>query len=93
MLLPHSRLDRLHIYGTQGEIHSPVEFNQSGDIPYTIVRNGQRETKTVTAPNNYQLEVEQLGRCIRNGEEPHVSKTFSLHCATVTDAILSEAGY
>ena len=93
MLLPHSRLDRLHIYGTQGEIYSPVEFNQSGDIPYTVVRNGKRETKTVAAPNNYQLEVEQLGRCIRNGEKPHVSRTFSLRCAAVMDAILSEAGY
>ena len=93
MLLPGGRLDRLHIYGTKGEIHSPVQFNQCGVIPYTVVRNGSRETKTVTAPNNYQLEVEQLGRCIRNGETPHVSKDFSLRCAAVTDAILSEIGY
>ena len=93
MLLPGGRLDRLHIYGTKGEIHSPVQFNQCGVIPYTVVRNGSRETMTVTAPNNYQLEVEQLGRCIRNGETPHVSKDFSLRCAAVTDAILSEIGY
>ena len=93
MLLPGGCLDRLHIYGTKGEIHSPVQFNQCGEIPYTVVRNGSRETKTVTAPNNYQLEVEQLGRCIRNGETPHVSKDFSLRCAAVTDAILSEIGY
>ncbi len=93
MLLPGGRLDRLHIYGTKGEIHSPVQFNQCGEIPYTVVRNGSRETKTVTAPNNYQLEVEQLGRCIRREETPHVSKDFSLRCAAVTDAILSEIGY
>ncbi len=93
MLLPGGRLDRLHIYGTKGEIHSPIQFNQCGEIPYTVVRNGSRETKTVTAPNNYQLEVEQLGRCIRNGETPHVIKDFSLRCAAVTDAILSEIGY
>ena len=33
MLLPDGRLDRLHIYGTKGEIHSLVQFNQSGEIP------------------------------------------------------------
>ena len=93
MLLPDGRLDRLHIYGTLGEIHSPVQFNQPGEIPYTVLRDGKKETKTVTAPNNYQLEVEQLGRCIRNGETPRVSREFSLRCAGVMDAILSEIGY
>ena len=93
MLLPKGRLDRLHIYGTKGEIHSPVQFNQAGEIPYTVIREGKREEKTVQAPNNYQLEIEQLGRCIRNGETPHVSKAFSLRCAAVMDDILSEIGY
>ncbi len=93
MLLPQGRKDRLHIWGTEGEIHSPVEFNQSGEIPYTVIRNGQRETKTVTAPNNYRLEVEQLGRCILNGESPRVSKAFSLRCAAVMDEVLAQIGY
>jgi len=93
MLLPDGRLDRLHIYGTLGEIHSPVQFNQPGEIPYTVLRDGKKETKTVTAPNNYQLEVEQMGRCIRNGETPRVSREFSLRCAGVMDTILSEIGY
>ena len=93
MLLPDGRLDRLHIYGTRGEIHSPVQFNQSGEIPYTVVRDGKRETKTVMAANNYQLEIEQLGRCVRDGEKPWVTKDFSLRCANVMDAILSEIGY
>ena len=93
MLLPDGRLDRLHIYGTRGELHSPVEFNQSGDISYTVVRDGKRETKTVTAPNNYTLEIEQLGRCVRNGETPWVSKAFSLRCAAAMDAILADMGY
>ncbi len=93
MLLPEGRKDRLHIHGTAGEIHSPVQFNQAGDIPYTVVRGGKRETKTVTAPNNYRLEVEQLGCCIRNGETPRVSKAFSLRCAAVMDAVLADAGY
>ena len=93
MLLPTGRLDRFHIHGTLGEIVSPVEFNQCGEIPYTIIRNGVKETKTVTAPNNYALESEQLSRCILFGEKPHVSKEFSLLVARVTDRILREIGY
>lgn len=93
MLLPDGRLDRLHIYGTKGEIHSPVQFNQSGEIPYTVIRDGKREMKSVTAANNYQLEIEQLGRCVRNGEKPWVGKDFSIRCAGVMDAVLSEIGY
>ena len=93
MALPEGRLDRFRIHGTQGEIVSPVEFNQCGEIPYTIVRNGVRETKTVTAPNNYALETEQLSRCVLDGEKPHVSKEFSLLVARVTDRILQAAGY
>ena len=93
MLLPTGRLDRFHIHGTLGEIVSPVEFNQCGEIPYTIIRNGISETKIVTAPNNYALEAEQLSRCILFGEKPHVSKAFSLLTARVTDRILKEIGY
>ena len=93
MLLPTGRLDRFHIHGTLGEIVSPVEFNQCGEIPYTIIRNGVKETKTVTAPNNYSLESENLSLCILNGEKPHVSKEFSLLVARVTDRILREIGY
>ncbi len=93
MLLPDGRLDRLHIYGTEGAIHSPVQFNQAGEIPYTVIRGNQHTTKLVTAGNNYQLEIEQLGRCIQNGESPRVTKAFSLRCAAVMDSILSEIGY
>ena len=93
MLLPTGRLDRFHIHGTLGEIVSPVEFNQCGEIPYTIIRNGVKETTTVFAPNNYALESEQLSRCILTGEKPHVTKEFSLMTARVTDRILAAAGY
>lgn len=93
MLLPHGRLDRFRIYGTKGTILSPVEFNQSGEIPYTIIRDGISETKTVSVRDNYALEVEQLGRCVRGLETPHVSREFSLLVARVTDRILAEIGY
>ncbi len=87
------RLDRLNIMGTEGEIHSSVEFNQCGEIEYTIQRGGRTETKKVLSPNNYRLEVEQLGRCIAGEETPHVSREFSLRCARTMDRILKETGY
>ncbi len=88
-----SRLDRLHILGTKGEIHSPVCFNQSGEVSYSIVRNGTAEEKTLKAKNNYQLEVEQMSRCVLGEETPHVTKEFSIRCARTMDLILQEIGY
>ena len=93
MVLPEGRLDRFRICGTLGEISSPVEFHQCGEIPYTVTRDGKSVTKTVTAPNNYAPESEQLSRCILFGEKPHVSKAFSLMTARVTDRVLNAAGY
>ncbi len=93
MMLPAGRMDRFHLFGTKGEIHSPVEFNQCGEISYTVVRDGTRETKTVTAPNNYALESDQLSRCILYGEKPHITKEFSLMAARTTDRVLSAIGY
>ena len=93
MLPGIGRMDRLHILGTRGKISSPAEFNQCGEIPYTVIRDGVSVTKTVTVPNNYMLEVEQLSRCILTGEKPLVSKEFSLRAARVTDRILDAIGY
>ena len=93
MLLPTGMLCRFHLHGTLGEIVSPWAFNQRGTIPYTVIRDGRTETKTVEVPNNYMLESEQLNRCILTGEKPHVSKEFSLQTARVTDRILKAIGY
>lgn len=93
MVLPQGRLDRFHVYGTQGEIVSPVEFNQCGEIPYTIIRNGEELTRTVTASNNYMLEVEQQSLCVLGEAVPHVTGAFSLRVARVMDRILNAIGY
>ena len=93
MLLPEGRLDRFLIVGTEGSISSPAEFNQCGEIPYTVTRGGVREIRTVTVPNNYALEVEQLSRYILGLETPHVTEAFSLMTARVTDRILDAIGY
>ncbi len=93
MILGIGRLDRLHILGTKGEIHSPFYFNQPGEIQYSVFHDGVTEKKTVYAANNYQLEVEQLGRCILRQETPRVSEAFSLCCARTMDKILGAIGY
>ena len=93
MLKDTHRLDRFHILGTKGDLWSPVAFNQAGEIPYTVVHDGVTETKTVSCPNNYRLEVEQLGRCIREGEKPLVTREFSLMAARTLDRVLAGLGY
>ncbi len=96
MVLPTGqfrRLDRFQIHGVNGFITSETEFNQQGELSWTLTLNGKTETKTVTAPQNYRLEVEQLGRCILNGEPLHVSETFSLRLGRTMDRALQSMGY
>ncbi len=87
------RLDRFHIHGLKGSLRSNVYFNQEGDLSYAVTLNGNTEEKTVFSPQNYRLEVEQLGRCILSGEQPHVSEKFSLMLSRTMDRILSAMGY
>lgn len=88
-----SRMDRLYIHGSKGYIKSDVEFNQAGELTYTICVDGKTEKKTVTARQNYCLEVEQLGRCITDGEKPRVSPEFSVKNAQAIDLALKAIQY
>lgn len=87
------RVDRLQIHGTKGSITSDVEFNQTGEITYTVCTEEGTVTKTVVAPQNYSLEIEQLGRCITEGETPHVSNEFTMMNARTIDRLLAEIQY
>lgn len=87
------RIDRLQIHGTKGSIRSDVRFNQEGQLQYTVWTEAGETVKTVFAPQNYRLEVEQLGRCIQNGEKIHVSKEFSLANSRLLQTILEKIGY
>ena len=87
------RLDRLQIHGTKGKLVSDVEFNGDGEITYTIITDESIETKTVNCPQNYSLEVEQLGRCITDGETPHVSNDFTRMISRTLKRVLDEIGY
>ena len=87
------RIDRLQIHGTKGSIRSDVRFNQEGQLQYIVWTEAGETVKTVFAPQNYRLEVEQLGRCIQNGEKIHVSKEFSLTNSRLLQTILEKIGY
>ncbi|MCR5058664.1 MAG: Gfo/Idh/MocA family oxidoreductase [Clostridiales bacterium] len=88
-----ARKDRLYVHGSKGVINSEVEYNQAGELCYTIIVNGKKTERKITAQQNYKLETEQLGRCIEKGEAPHVSEDFSIRNAKVLDVILDQIGY
>lgn len=87
------RIDRMQIHGTEGFIRSEIQFNQAGELEYTLCVNGVEEKKSISAPQNYRLEVEQLGRCIADGEDLHVSHEFTLRNARTLARILEAIGY
>ncbi|MBR2697345.1 MAG: Gfo/Idh/MocA family oxidoreductase [Clostridia bacterium] len=96
MVLPTEqsrRLDRLQIHGTKGVLRTDAEYNQAGRLSYQIVTDGQVVTRCVDVPQNYSLEVAQLGRCIASGEQPHVSADFTLATARTMDKALAAIGY
>ena len=89
----NGRKDMLYIHGSKGIISSDVEYNQKGDLGYIIISEGKRIDRMVHAEQNYSLEIEQLGRCIENGETPHITEEFSVRNAKLLDTILSKIGY
>lgn len=87
------RIDSFRIHGTKGSIRSEVQFNQCGKLSYVISVDGKEEVKVIDTPQNYCLEVEQFGRCIREGEKLHVSHEFTLKNAQLIDRILKSINY
>ena len=90
----NSRYDRLLIHGTKGSIRSDVEYNQEGDVSYRIfTKDGDVIERKVFVPNNYSLEVTQHGKCILEGETPHVTPEFSMKNTRLMDQVLDEIGF
>ena len=87
------RLDRLQIHGTKGVLCTDTEFNQAGRLCYRIITDDGAVTRYLDAPQNYSLEISQLGRCITSDEQPHVSSLFSLANARTMDRVLAAIGY
>ena len=87
------RLDRLEIHGTKGALRTAAAYNQAGRLSYQIVTGDETVTRYVDVPQNYSLEVAQLGRCIISGEPLHVSHEITLAIARTMDKVLSSIGY
>jgi predicted dehydrogenase len=87
------RVDRFQIHGTKGCIKSATEFNECGELKYTLTTDEGTVEKSVNAPQNYKLEVEQLGRCIAGESLPHVSNEFSRMNTRTLDRVLKAIGY
>ena len=90
---PFVRSETWEFRGEKGYIRTDFEFNACGELNYRINTTGKEEIRKVQVPQNYGLEVAQLGRCITDGEKPHVSKEFSIKNAAVMDGIFDQTGY
>ena len=89
----NGRFDRLYIHGSKGCIRSEVEYNQAGELSYRIISDGKETTKTVTARQNYCLEVERLTRAIEGTGSLLVTPEFSMRNARLMDEVLREIEY
>jgi predicted dehydrogenase len=89
----NSRYDRLYIHGSKGCIRSEVEYNQEGCVGYFVCNGDGCFERKLNVPHNYKLEIEQLGRCITDGEKPHITPEFSLKNARLIDTVLKEIGF
>ena len=91
----NSALDRFQIHGTKGSIEAvKFGFNVPGALQYRVrTFDGVDEIKTVDTKHNYRLEVEQLGRCITDGETPLMTEELTMSVARTIDRILEAIGY
>lgn len=81
------------IIGESGVIEVPVRFNAKGDTKIIIKSSDDAkdsEEINIVCPNNYMLEVEQLGKCILEGEKPFVTIEDSYNNAKVIEAAVSQ---
>jgi len=79
------------IVGTKGQIDGlDYAFNSMGKLPIKAMVEGKDIVEWVNAPHNYMLEVEQLGRCILDGEKPWVDYEFTRKNVDILDNIVKQ---
>ncbi len=82
------------ILGTEGSIHIPTPFYDSE----TVVLNVSGEEPVVVAPdrveNGFKYEIEEVGRCLREGlkESPSLPLDETLAIVRILDAVRAEIG-
>ena len=89
----NSRFDRLYIHGTKGSIRSEVEYNQEGTLSYRIFKGDEVIVRTVEAPSNYSLEVQDMCNAINGVSKPHITPEFSIKNMKLIEDILHKIGY
>lgn len=87
------RSDRMVIHGDKATLWADIVFNQEGKSTFDVISDQETKHYEYDVKINYALEVEQLGRCILDGEQPHVSQEFSESVATIIDRVLEKIGY
>lgn len=87
------RVDHLEIHGTKGYIKSDIAFNQAGELCYEVCIDGVVTKRTAPAKQNYSLEVEQLGKCITEGEKTWVNSAFTMGVSRTLTKVLESISY
>lgn len=87
------RSERIVIHGDKASLWADIAFNQEGLCAFDIRSDEGSEHFEYNVKSNYALEVEQLGRCIADGEKPHVSEEFSLAVCDIIDRVLEKINY
>ena len=89
----NSRFDRLYVHGSKGSIRSEVEYNQEGTLSYRIFKGEEVITRTVEAPSNYSLEVQDMCNAINGVSNPRITPEFSLRNMKLIEDVLHKIGY
>ena len=92
------RYDRLFIHGSKGYIRSDVEYNEEGELEFTVTaknENGERieSKRQVHAASNYSLEIERFSKAVRGEEDILITEDFSIRNMHLLDKILDASGY
>ena len=82
------------IIGEAGTITIPVPFTSwKNEATVFVTKNGQMTEQHFAAVDQYQLEVEHFGDCIRSGQEPVFRLSETLENMATIEAIYQAAGH
>lgn len=87
------RSDRMIIHGDRASLVADIVFNQEGLCCFDIISDEESRHFEFNVKSNYALEIEQMGRCIENGEQPHISRDFSMNVAKIISEVCKKIGY
>lgn len=82
------------IVGDAGIITLPVPFTPgSHEMTAFLTKNGQMTEQSFSSADQYQLEIEHFGQCIRSKQDPQLSLSESLENLATIEAIYEAAGH